>query len=112
MYSSRAYALQLWAKNLILLTTTQTGVRGKGSVSARKSFGLVFLTGTALIASAYLKKKKKKFSFYNMLAAFLFKKSINTSADFPRKHICFLPDEHDDALRIFARGLESPSSRG
>lgn len=47
-----------------------------------------------------------------MLAAFLFKKSINTSADFPRKHICFLPDEHDDALRILARGLESPSSRG
>lgn len=55
--------------NIILPTTRQTG----GDQFAWKCFGVYFWQA-ALIASAYLKKNPTTFSFYNMLAAFLFKK--------------------------------------
>lgn len=64
--------LPSYGQSLLLQTTVQSG---GDRFLPENSFSSAFLTGTALIASAYWKKirKKKIFSFYNMLAAFLFK---------------------------------------
>lgn len=55
--------------NVILPTTRQTG---GDQFLPENALGVHFWRA-ALIASAYLKKNPTTFSFYNMLAAFLFK---------------------------------------
>lgn len=57
--------------NVILLTATQTW--GEDQFLPEKALGLYFWLGLHWLPVPILKKKKKQLSFYNMLAAFLFK---------------------------------------